>query len=254
VKHVDLDKLEPKPARFGECQGCAYLAGGSAAICFACASRDMEPLPSERCKVCDQRFILGKCPNIVCSFTDRHFDRVSAISMRSGPLEAAINRYKYEERRAWATIFGRILVGYLDDNPGYWWTFDFIVASPTYVGQGGRSWDHVGLVLEKADVEAGGRWPFDVASPRAITQVSPTERFVDKGWKERRAIAEGPLREALLVPDPDRVRGKRIVVFDDVFTEGLRMREVARALVLAGASAVEEIVLARQPAPAEWGP
>ena len=48
-------------------------------------------------------------------------------------------------------------------------------------------------------------------------------------------------------PDPELVRGKRILVYDDVYTEGLTLREVARALRNAGAVEVSEVVLARQP-------
>ena len=46
---------------------------------------------------------------------------------------------------------------------------------------------------------------------------------------------------------PDLVRGKRILVYDDVYTEGLTLREVARSLRDAGAIEVSEIVLAREP-------
>lgn len=68
-----------------------------------------------------------------------------------------------------------------------------------------------------------------------------------KRWKERRAIAEGPLRAALDVPDEDLVSGQRVLVFDDVFTDGLRAREVALRLMEAGAREVSQVVLARQP-------
>ena len=34
--------------------------------------------------------------------------------MRSGVLERAINRYKYEGRCGWALIFGRVLAGYIN--------------------------------------------------------------------------------------------------------------------------------------------
>jgi predicted amidophosphoribosyltransferase len=63
----------------------------------------------------------------------------------------------------------------------------------------------------------------------------------------RRTVAEGPLRRALRVVAPGQVAGARIVVVDDVFTEGSTMREVARALLLAGADEVAGLVLARQP-------
>jgi predicted amidophosphoribosyltransferase len=48
------------------------------------------------------------------------------------------------------------------------------------------------------------------------------------------------------VRKPELVDGARILVFDDVFTEGFTIRQVARALKEAGAVEVSEIVLARQ--------
>lgn len=84
-----------------------------------------------------------------------------------------------------------------------------------------------------------------------VVKDTPTDRFASKGsvkpWQERKRIAEGPLRKSLRVPDPSRVVGRRILVFDDVFTEGFTIREVAKALIDNGAEEVSEVVLARQP-------
>jgi competence protein ComFC len=55
------------------------------------------------------------------------------------------------------------------------------------------------------------------------------------------------LRQSLRVPDPGAVAGCRILVIDDVFTEGSTLREVARALLLSGAHEVAGLALARQP-------
>ena len=49
------------------------------------------------------------------------------------------------------------------------------------------------------------------------------------------------------------VEGKRVLLIDDVFTEGFTMREVRRALTLAGAIEVSEVVLAREPWKSEVG-
>ena len=72
--------------------------------------------------------------------------------MRSGPIKEAINRYKYQDKRAWAVIFARVLVGYLEDHRHIFKDFDLIVASPTFVSDEGeaRRWDHTRLVLQKA--------------------------------------------------------------------------------------------------------
>jgi predicted amidophosphoribosyltransferase len=186
----------------------------------------------------------------VCRFDDRYFSWVYAVSTLTGTLERAIKAYKYEDQKGWAAIFGRVLVGFLDEQRIGW--FDLIVSSPTFVGEGGRPWDHTAEVIERAAIEGGSRFQFDTEVPRAVEQTGPTRKFVDLSWRERKEEAEGPLRRALRVPDPSRVAGKRILIFDDVFTEGFKIREVARALIMAGASEVSEVVLARVPAPADW--
>jgi predicted amidophosphoribosyltransferase len=48
------------------------------------------------------------------------------------------------------------------------------------------------------------------------------------------------------------VEGRSVLVYDDVFTEGFKIREVGRALLQAGATEVSEVVLARQPRPPGW--
>ncbi len=247
----DLSRLDIEPNRFGECKTCPYLQAGTADICFACASRELAVLPTSRCEICAQSLTSdGRCPNAVCNWDDRFFSSIYAISTFTGTLKHAIYAYKYDSHRGWAGIFGRVLVGFLDSEGID--SYDVISASPTYLGEGGRSWDHTGLIVEKAGIEAAGAYPFDVGSPGIVVQTAPTRRFAKLKWSERRDEAEGPLRAALQVPDAAKVDGKRVLLFDDVFTEGLRTREVARALISAGADEVSQVVLARMPAPSDW--
>ena len=63
---------------------------------------------------------------------------------------------------------------------------------------------------------------------------------------KRTAAAE--LRASLVIPDPSRVEGRRIVVYDDVCTTGSQLNAVAACLIEdGGAVSVEGIVLARAP-------
>ena len=71
--------------------------------------------------------------------------------------------------------------------------------------------------------------------------------MVGKGYQDRRRIAEGPLRDALEITRPGDLQGKHILVYDDVFTDGLTLNEIARALRGAGAIDVCGITLCRQP-------
>ncbi len=240
----------PQPLTFGLCGRCAYLRGGTPTICFACARQTMHALPQRRCPTCDLPFDADadQCGNPICGWDDRWFGRNFAAALRSGVLEEAINSYKYGDRRGWAQIFARVLVGFLNEERDTFRRFDLIVALPTYVGDDGRSWDHTRLVVVEAEALAEGAWPFDTADPPAITKIAATERLTGKSWRQRFEIARGPLRAALAVPDPAKTRRRKILVYDDVFTDGQTLNEVARCLRLAGgASEVCGITLARQP-------
>ena len=108
----------PQPAGFGNCARCAYRTGGPADVCFSCAKRSFEKLAADRCALCELALRDGRCGNPLCNWSgaERYFRWVWAVSMRTGALKRAIDRYKVEGRQAWAMIFGRVLLGYLDAN------------------------------------------------------------------------------------------------------------------------------------------
>jgi hypothetical protein len=48
----------------------------------------------------------------------RVFGSVAAISVHTSPLTEALREYKYDGIRSWRLIFGRLLLGWLEDHPG----------------------------------------------------------------------------------------------------------------------------------------
>jgi predicted amidophosphoribosyltransferase len=245
-----LEGLEPQPLGFGRCAWCPYHDVGSVAICSACAERTMQPVPADRCQVCDQALSTpdAPCSNPVCNWADRQFEWNAAVAMRSGELKAAINSYKYGGRRSWSLIFGRVLAGFLHDQRDLFAGFGLVISSPTYVGPGGRDFDHTKLVLaEAARLDQTGL-PFAL-DPPVLVKTGPTRPLVKLGWQERREVCEVDLPRVLQVPDPDRVDGWQVLVYDDVFTDGLLLNAVAKKLRQAGAAMVCGVTLARQP----WG-
>jgi len=245
----------PKPLGIGRCKECAYLNAGTSDICYGCARKIVEALApvDERCMICDLRLKDdGTCGNPLCNWdvASRFFEWNFAIAMRSGPLQKAIEDFKYKNRHGWRNIFGRVLVGFLDRQRGDFEGFDIIAASPTYVDpEGTRKYDHTREVIIAAHEEAEGRWPFDMAEKTVIVKTAKTENFASKPkWKDRKQLAEGELRKALSIPDAARTKGKEILVYDDLFTDGFTLREVARALIQdGGASRVCGVTLMRQP-------
>ena len=242
---IDLSVLDPQPAGFPDCMACPYRTTGTPAICFACANGGADPpVAAASCPVCGQDLGDGdRCANTVCNLEDRWFSRLHTASWRQEEMWAAIWRYKYDQEREWAPILGRILVGFLDERRTDLAGYDFITTGALYVGpRARRLWDTLRLILDGA-LAVGPDWPF---VPDLITKSGPTGQFLGRSVETRRAIAEHSLRDALEVPRPDLVAGRRILVLDDVYSEGFSLREMARALVKAGAAEVAGLVLARR--------
>jgi predicted amidophosphoribosyltransferase len=236
------------PPGFPGCPKCPYVHTGPARICVACAGRTFEMIPRDACPLCSQLLDTdGTCPNWLCSDSARRISRIHAISYQSGALRHVISRYKYDAKHGWALIFGRLVLGWLEayggaSPPG------LIVANPTYVSPGGRSFGHTELVLDVAAREDARRaWPFDVASPRAIVKTRATSQSASATATAKRAAA-AELRQALAIPDPSRTAGRRILVYDDVCTTASQLNAVADCLLADGQAAhVEALVLARAP-------
>ncbi len=74
-----------------------------------------------------------------------------------------------------------------------------------------------------------------------VKRIKNTPRQAGLSAKERRRN----VRDAFAVPHPERVRGKRILLVDDVLTSGASANACALALKNAGASTVALLALAR---------
>jgi len=201
--------------------------------------------------VCDRPFNKGEdyCRNWLCQKSaERWFLWNYAVALREGPLERALSRYKFEGKTGWATIFARILVGALEAEAGFR-GFNRILASPTFATP--ARFDHTRLVIDEAVRVAppASRWPFELDVEPTVIKTKETPQLSRiRGLGNRIAAAQGPLRESLLVRHPERIRAQQVLVYDDTFTDGSTLNEVARALrIQGGAETVCGITLCRQP-------
>jgi predicted amidophosphoribosyltransferase len=235
-----------RAAGFPDCRRCPFVLTGDPALCLGCCNSRF-PAPGGRpCPVCDQDLMPSEsCANDWCSRADRWFSVVWAIGPHAGGWRHAIAGYKYRAQTRWAAVLGRILLGYLDEHMPWFDDYDVLVPMPAYTGPcARRNWDPVGELVAVTAALAGPCWEFQSG---LITKECETPALVGLTRGARRACAEGVLRPALRVPDPAAVAGSRVLVIDDVFTEGSTLREVARALIRAGADEVAGLTLARQP-------
>lgn len=93
--------------------------------------------------------------------------------------------------------------------------------------------------LARSVARLGGK-PFE---PQAIERVKPTAQQVGLGQRDREDNVRGAFK---VPPEGDiAVRGRRILVVDDVYTTGATVSAVARALKRSGAAGVDILTFAR---------
>jgi predicted amidophosphoribosyltransferase len=241
----------PAPLR----RRCPSHLYGPPVPCLRCLLADLDDRSGQdgatrppRCAACGQvRAAGGPCANGWCSRADRSWSVVWSVGDHDGALRDALRDFKYRAVGGWAPVLGTLLAQWLADHACEVEDLDLIVPVPTYTGPGARrSWDPVGTVAANLAASA----PLWDVVTGAVAKVAETPAMTGRRRWERGLAAEGALRRALRVEQPDRVAGARVLVLDDVLTAGATLSEVARALRRAGAAEVAGLVLARR----GWGP
>lgn len=207
---------------------------------------------SPNCPICRQVLRAGEqvCANRICADPQRAFEEAAVVGVKEGILDRGILRLK-EGAYGWAMIFARIVLGHLYAHPDLVAKVDAIIPMPAYrePHQSRKGFDHTGYVIERARLEDDRGLPF-VLDPPLIRKTRPTARMREtSSLVERRVVAQA-LYDALEVPAPERVKGRSIMVYDDVLTGGNTLNAVAMRLKASGAAKVYGLVLAR----AQWRP
>jgi len=144
-----------------------------------------------------------------------------------GNVRQSILRYKFHHRRGFASAYGRLLAMKL---AGEDWNYDVLTWVPiSALRKLRRGYDQVELLARALGQELG--------TPPQRTLIKyrnnpPQSRQGDAA--HRRANVLGVYR----CPDGELVRGKRVLLLDDILTTGATAGECARILLTAGAKEV----------------
>ena len=76
------------------------------------------------------------------------------------------------------------------------------------------------------------------------TLKKPADNLAQSSLNDKKARKDN-VQDAYLVPDPDLVEGKRILLIDDIITTGATLDEASRTLLEAGAKSVVAASLAQ---------
>ena len=172
----------------------------------------------------------GRCA--LCRAGTRGFDAAYSYGAYDGALRELIHLFRYARVRSLARPLGRMLVSALPRDE----QFDIIVPVPMHWW---RRWRR-GFNQAESIARSVSR---STAAPLR-RELSRTRRTLSQAGltsSERQANIAGAFR----VPRPDAVRGKRILLVDDVMTTGSTGSACAAALKKAGAASVVLLTLAR---------
>lgn len=224
------------------CAACeAPLDGIVGPSCHACAARLRDELRLSRCVECSGRLpedqpATSRCA--ACALPRRL--RVEAPRAHAGVARALVHALKYGRRRDAADVLARV-TGADAGVRAVLRGADVIVPVPADpVRRHERGFNVAGLLAEGlADAAPGHRSP-GVRDVLAIRRSAPQ---VGRSGAARRAAPAGAMRARRLAAL--RIRGRHVVLVDDVVTTGATLEEAARVLRRLGAASVVAVTCTR---------
>jgi ComF family protein len=194
------------------CPACIAELPALSASCPRCA------LPSPAAAVCGS-----------CLKRPPHFDATLALWRYEFPCDGLVQALKYRARLALAGFFARSLAS--RPLPA----FDVIVPMPLHAKRIAERGFNQALEIARGLARHRGM----PIAPRGVLRVKDTLPQTDLPYEERAKNVRGAFLCKL------DLSGASIAVLDDVMTTGATLNELARALKRAGATRVENLVVAR---------
>ncbi len=214
------------------------------------------------CSSCGTMFPYSAGGNHHCSdciLSPWKIGKARAAGLYTGSFGAAIRRYKYAERTSLAKPLSQILFRAYTQ---FWEVneVDLILPVPLHtrrMRQRGfnqawliiQNWEEMFAALATETQTAEVKTPEAKTPEQKTPEVNPdilirtrwTQPQVDLTKDERKKN----IRNAFKVKHPGKIKGKKILLVDDVCTTGATVKECAKVLLKAGAINVDVITLAR---------
>ena len=155
-------------------------------------------------------------------------DSWAAVWYYEGYIRKSLHRFKFSRARHYAPVYGRLLaMKLLTEYPD---GFDVLTWIPVSSWRKfTRGYDQVELLAHAVGAELGME---PVRTLHKVRNNRPQSGI--SGIEKRRANVLGVYR----IAEPELVRGKRILILDDIITTGATAGEAARVLLTAGAKKV----------------
>jgi ComF family protein len=218
------------------CLFCGVAVGETAAVavCPECEDQIMW-VASPLCTCCGRMFESRDGADRVCGDCQTDpppFARARAAAIYDGPVAQAITRFKFSRQLACLPVMHHWLKQPLCLELVA--AADLLAPVPLHPKRIKNRGFNQSLLLARAFAGAP-------VAREALIRTRHTAPQVGLNPKERQDNVKG----AFSVTDPARVKGKSVLLIDDLYTTGSTVKECARVLRKAGARQVEVLTVAR---------
>ncbi len=198
------------------CGPCRHDLGSNDEVsCFVCGGVLSGPEGEER----------GTCRE--CLEEPPPFVRAASAALFQGRLAQAVRDFKYRRRVELARVLG-LIAAEINWPASFPDEFDLIIPVPLHVSRvRARGFNQAVLICRGLS----GRGPVERDLLVRTRETRPQVELDGRARQEN-------VRDAFALSDPERVRGKTVLLVDDVVTTGATCRECARVLAEAGARRV----------------
>lgn len=211
---------------------CAGCKARSTVLCGTCLTIVRERYERiQRCQRCDTPRTYGQCE--VCREFANDVIGVKILGSYAHPLSTAIKQMKFHHRPYYAQDMGFLLSALILQDPSM--QIDALIAVPMQRDhERARGYNPSALLVQSMAKKLHLPALMHVVTRTRQAPIQHTLSGV-----ERRHNVIG-----LFACDAEQIRGKRVVIVDDVMTTGATMHAMAVALHLGGAAAIWGIALA----------
>ena len=204
-------------------------------ICPSCAAGIL-PMPEPSCALCGAHLPDGGMNCFDCRNGEFEFTAVRCFGKLEGPLRELIHLFKYAGKDRLCEDLSEFLWRAWTRYPEIRQA-EIAVPVPLHPANlRERGYNQSGLLAERFSSLVGLK-----LEEKALARVRKTATQTRLAREGRRENVDG----AFEIGDPDAVKGKNVLLIDDVCTTGSTLNECAKALKKAGAGKVFGLALAR---------
>lgn len=222
------------------CRLCGSLMekAGEIVVCRSCWE-GIVPLRAPYCPSCGRFFSGAGGPHYCsgCLAKRPDFSKHRSCGKYEGRLKDILLLYKYRGMK----VLGKELAGFIHRSLGeeddLWWGVQAIIPVPLHPKRQRHRGFNQALVMAR---ELGRLQGGEVVSGSLVRTINTSPQTSRKA-EDR----ETNVRGAFAVTRAKRIRGKTVLLVDDVFTTGATVQECSRVLKKAGAAEVRAITVAQ---------